>query len=286
MIFQIDYTPDLSSESGSHSAEEFSKLLLSYLQEYRQTRDSDRDEFNDLLERAMGDRSARQFCEEANINPSKLSRIRSGQTANVSNDFLLKIVTHADPNSGVTIDKLLDALGREKKDSSKQYMDACRRILADELLQHNYAVKYGTSTASESKQNILSDFEISTDALTGRMDKWIFQCKIFSDYSFFPAGFGRTDMWLNSAMAYYYTGGRAGRISIIVERRSLYEQLCQRLSKIRIPNEISVILISTAADRVLDEYVAPLSDGRRPKTVFSVHDRKEKELSEVTNLYE
>ncbi len=70
-------------------------------------------------------------------------------------------------------------------------------------------------------------------------------------------------------MALYYSGENAGRISIIVNNRTVFEQIRELMSHYKIPDEISVILVSTEKQKVLDEYVMSLSDGQEAKRVLA-----------------
>ena len=92
---------------------------------------------------------------------------------------------------------------------------------------------------------------------------------MLTQFSRFPVGIGKTKIWLDSAMAYYYEGGVAGRISLIVDLKSVFDQIKERLSGLTLKDEISVILISTATGEIVEEYVAPLTDGREGKVIFS-----------------
>ena len=70
-------------------------------------------------------------------------------------------------------------------------------------------------------------------------------------------------------MATYYRGEKVGRISLIIDHRAAFEQLKDRLSQLALADEISIILISTKQGVILDEYVAPLADGRNPVYPFA-----------------
>ena len=90
-----------------------------------------------------------------------------------------------------------------------------------------------------------------------------------SNYAPLPAGSGRTGIWLDSAMAAYYRGENVGRISLIVDYRAAFESIKESLRKHPIRDEISIILISVGAGRILDEYVAPMIDGSIPEFRFT-----------------
>ena len=168
-------------------------------------------------------------------------------------------------NSGITIEELMDAQGLVDKNIYKRYEDNCRCMIADVLLKKNYSVAYPNGN----NQNYSFDFEIITDAIPNGNGRWLFEIKMPTPYSHSPTGVEKTKIWLNNAMALYYSGENAGRISIIVNNRTVFEQIRELMSHYKIPDEISVILVSTEKQKVLDEYVMSLSDGQEAKRVLA-----------------
>ena len=240
--------------------------------------EADKEQTIDLIKRSIGPRSRRKYAEDIGANVSSVSRILTGQIDNIRRPLLAKIAFHADPNSGVTLDQLMQAQGLSDPEDRNQlafkYERECRRIFVDELLSRDYFVKYEAATKHDICQNrMISDFSLRTNALGYEDTLWMIECKMMSQYSMLPMGYGRSQIWMNSAMAYYYQGGKAGRISLIVDHKEVFEQIKNGLAELTIPNEISVILISTKAGKILDEYIAPLSEGRIPRYVF---DREHK----------
>jgi len=237
----------------------------------------DKEQTVDLVMRAMGSRSRRQFAEDLGVNVSSVSRILKGQVNEISPQIIAKIAFYAAPESDVTLEQLMEAQGMiDPKDRAveiSRYEDKCRRILVDALLKSGYSVKYEPNTRSdEVRLRIISDFKLRTDALGTDNSLWMMECKIFSQNSILPQGTGRSSIWMDTAMAYYYRGGKASRISIVVNAHELFEFMKHRLEELTIPNEISVILVSTKEGRVIDEYIAPLTDGRVAKRVFGTDE--------------
>ena len=246
------------------------------------TGEPDKEQTADLVMRAMGSRSRRKFADELGVNVSSISRILNGQVNEISPPLLAKIGFHADSDSDVTLDKLMDAQGlcdpQDRQQLASRYEEDCRRIMVDELLKQGYSVRYESETREEAhRSRMMSDFALRTNALGEEEMQWLVECKMMSQYSMFPTGFGRSQIWMDSAMAYYYRGGRAGRISLVVDHIAVFEQMKARMAELSIPNEVSVILISTRAGKILEEYVAPLSDGRVPRQVFGKNAMTEKQ---------
>ena len=228
----------------------------------------DQDKLIGLVLEAKGSRSMRKFADDMGVNVSSVSRIVNGKVAEISDPFLAKIAFHADPNSGVTIEKLMEAQGlveqNDRRNMGIRFEEDCRRIVADELLKRGYSVSYAQLEKRARSEVNAFDIEISTDAIPNGGGRWLIETKMMTQYSRFPVGIGRTQIWLDSAMATYYRGEQVGRISLIIDHREIFNQIKERLSHLILADEISIILISTKQGKVLDEYVAPLVDGRMP----------------------
>ena len=253
---------EMSSDLEARLSEYILRLQLS-----TRAGEVDPDELSSLVIKAKGSRSMRKFAEDMDVNVSSVSRIIHGKVSEISDPLLAKIALHADPNSGVTLDQLMAAQGVVDQTTrillTTRYEEDCRRIVADELLSRGYTVSY-SKMKPRNQSGLIFDFEIITDAIPNGGGRWLIETKMMTEYSRYPVGSGRPILWLNSAMAAYYKGDTVGRISLIVDHRVSFEGLKQQLSQLKIADEISVILISTNLGKILDEYVAPLSDGRMP----------------------
>ena len=267
---------DLGNKNLSELSEEKTIRLGEYmvrLQLATRAGEVDQDELINLVIRAKGPRSMRQFADDMDVNVSSVSRIINGKVSEISDSLLAKIASNADPNSGVTLEQLMAAQGiveqKDKRSLGARYEEDCRRIVADELLSRGYSVSY-SKKETRIRTGMIFDFEITTDAIPNGGGRWLIEAKMMTEHSRYPVGIGRSMIWLNSAMAAYYQGETVGRISLIVDHRAGFEQIKERLSQLRLADEISVILISTKQRKILEEYVAPLSDGREP--VFPLTD--------------
>ena len=178
-----------------------------------------------LVKEAMAGRSIRTFAEELDVNPSSISRILSGRTKEISAKLLSGILYNAGEDSGVTAEKLAAAQGLEKVPERKRQRARaeadCRMIISDELLRIKRKVRY--SEGNDSEEANVSDFQIVTDALTGEEALWLFEFKSSFDVQTSQKSFA---WWLDRVMAYYYKGGRAARVSIIVEDSIMFYVLC------------------------------------------------------------
>lgn len=255
--------PDLLARESGYQVAQYYVRLKSY---YR-SGNSDPETLIKLIKAAMGKRSQRKFAEDLGVNVSSISRILSGKVTEVSDILLAKIAAYADPESGVTLERLMEAQGiveaRSYADLDSKFEESCRRIIADELLRKGFSVSY----PKEGIENLTAracDFQVITDAV-GNGGRWLVEVKTLVVDN--PQR-GRIQAWIDSAMAVYYRGEKVGRISMVVENRQMFEQIKGRLSGFTINDEISVLLVSVSRGMILDEYVAPMKDGRIPEFTF------------------
>jgi transcriptional regulator with XRE-family HTH domain len=117
------------------------------LNQYTRVKEPDKDMLSELTIRAKGPkRSLRQFAEELEVSPSTLSRIVNKKTASANSDLLIAdIAEHADPESGVTFEKMMEAHGMAPRDETKGaitlFRETATATLLKELLRRDYKVK-------------------------------------------------------------------------------------------------------------------------------------------------
>lgn len=237
------------------------KRLLRYremLNELVRVRDVNREELADLIIRAKGPRrSIRQFAMELGVNPSTLTRIINLQTTSASKDeLILKIAEKADPDSGVTVKQLLEAHGVEiQKDENRteqiiKVEKRMRQIILEDLITRGYTV------SENEKKNNLYIHDLIVETSEGDVTRrWAFDFKAVRTHGM-PVGIGFTSRWIDQAMASFYRGdAMVDKITLVVERRMIFEQIKERLSQYKIPDEMSVMLLGS--NRIVDEYTVP-----------------------------
>lgn len=110
MIKSTDFrTNELPTDSADKS-----RIYEMYLKQARIAQRSgpvQKDMTIQLVNDAIGVRSMSKFAAELGVNVSSISRILSGKVQEISSELLAKIATYADPDSGVTLEKLMDAQG-------------------------------------------------------------------------------------------------------------------------------------------------------------------------------
>ena len=249
------------------------RRLMAYMEklsQYVRIHDPDKDKLSELVVKAKGPkRSMRKFAEEIGVNPSTLSRLVNQKTAGASTDKLIaEIAAHADPESGVTFEELMEAHGLALKDkrfrSDSAFEETCHRIIEDELMRRGYAVEDSIAERfTGAGFGMQYDFALQTNALKKEKGKWYFDCKMsLGRPGGMPVGSGRTMQWLTMTMALFYCGSiDAERVSIVVDRREIFEQLKRRCRTVTIPDEISITLVDINEMRVADEYVLNKKEG-------------------------
>ena len=91
------------------------KKITNLFPDYIRTGKADLEVLSQLVLSAKGERSMNDFANECGVNTSTISRIiNMKNTTACSDEVLVAISKAADPNSGVTLDKLLAANGMVK----------------------------------------------------------------------------------------------------------------------------------------------------------------------------
>ena len=268
-----DYDESLSDPT---EVDEKLKSYLERLSNASRVRKPDKDKQGQLVVKAMGLRTMRQFANDLGVNVSSISRIVNGKTTEISDLLLAKIAIYADPDSRVTLSELMRAQGMISSRSpvhvySKKFVDDARRIIVDSLLKTNYSVNYYQGPSDKH-----CDFGIITDALNKPDGIWLFECKMIphnirNNYGYYSIA----DEWLRKTAFTFFCGEKADRISLIIDDDSAYNYIVKQFSKYTIRDTISVILVSTDLGKVVDEYVIPLTDNRIAVRVFNHSDSDE-----------
>lgn len=243
---------------------------LNMLRIAKKQKEPNQEEIVQLIVKAMGTRSLRGFAEEMRVNPSTISRTLSGKVQNTSLDLLAKIAAYAAPESGVTIEKCMEASGLKIQSGSTDLVERltyCTSIVVNELRKRGYTAHYMESDVTMLGKKMLNVRTVRTNALTGDESDWQFSA------SFGVPKLGRRNLsntdFLWNLMAQYYLGtSKITRSTLIFSNESDYLYHKDNLSKISIPDEISIILISEEEKQIIEEYIAPQKDGKQAVKVF------------------
>lgn len=240
------------------------------IEKFVRVRDVDKEALSDLIIRAKGPRrSMRQFAQELEVNPSTLSRIVNQQFNGASKDELIaKIAACADPESGVTLEMLMEAHGVEERETNfretiRKAETRMRQVVLDELITRGYSVE-AAMPECRTESGMYYDLVIKTNAVEQGDRRWAFDFKVARGNG--VPGSGVYSRWIDHAMASFYCGkAEADKVTLVVEYRDLYEQLVRRLEGYCIPDELSVMLI--AGNKIVEEYIVPMR-GREVKYIF------------------
>ena len=237
----------------------------------KRTKPVNKEETIALVKAAQGDRSIRKFAEELGVSASSISRILNGTSTEIRSSLIAFIADCADPKSGVTLDKLLQAQGftqpEDRRPVGKREKWESKRPISDELLIRGYSVQYTIEVPDWSVITHLPTYVIRTDAFSDSSGKWYFYDKLCKQVKKVSANMIYS--WLDGIMAAYYRGLQAKRVSIVVDSDDLFYGMKRLFERYRIKNEISIILLSLEDGKVYDEFIIPLEDGTVPESVIT-----------------
>lgn len=232
-------------------------------------------------------RSINSFAKDCGVSPSTISRLINQKNNTPNTDLLIKaIAENADPQSGVTLDILLDAhgLGKVKFDTyenatSKQKIfaksaeldksgykqtgtlvgDIARDLVINALQSNSWIVKTSSDRDliyKSTELRFMADFVLETDALKAfGISKWAFDVY---------AGQHRPIMqklsWIFGCCYVNPLIDQGIKMSLILTNREEFESAIRRLSTIQIHDMISIILINMEQMTIEQEYVIPMED--------------------------
>lgn len=240
------------------------------LNRYTRTKSPDKEALAELVTRAKGPRrSLRQFADDLGVNASTLSRIINQKTASANSDTLIAdIADHADPDSQVTFEQLMEAHGMELKEKPVynefiSFRETVMDTLVKELSIRDYIVNSGfTRSRGTSLDSIMGrcylDFELHTNALGKDDAVWMFDF-----YSPGKGGVKDTEQQINRIRQWMlmYAGmlcfneDKVDRLSIVISDRKVYDRLLEHLEGYTLRYGMSVILIDLEVRKVVEEYV-------------------------------
>ena len=236
--------------------------------------DIDVEKTKELLKLAKGMRTIAAFAADMGITTNNLSRIMCGKIIVLRKDTMIKIVENAAPGSGVTIQALMDAQGYLPWDDAAigkegHFVGKCREAIAKVLKDKGFEATYQKQGPGRPEVQPLYNIDITSTALSKGGGRWLIECKKLTNFTWGARGSEKIQHWLDAAMAYYYRGDIAGRISVLVDQQDVFDRIKEKLSSFRLRDEISVILMSEKHWKIIDEYVAPLMDGQEAVLPFS-----------------
>ena len=256
--------------------------IMSHIEElgkYRRVTSPDKELLAELVIRAKGARrSMRQFASDCNVNPSTLSRIINKKTQGANSDELIAaIADHADPDSGVTFEMLMKAHGMVliSDDSGavlRVHIETGCRIIKEELLKRGYSIKDGQEPWLKSflggchiKMDIRTD-ALGEDNSVWLMDVWTLRPSEVNDIE---KASDRLLQWLLMYVGMLNVDSRrVDRFSVVISNEALYRYAVNKLEQFTYRNDISVILVDVAEEKVVEEYLVKMDQRYTKKNVF------------------
>lgn len=238
------------------------------LNQYMRVKAPNKEALAELVIKAKGpNRSMRQFADDLGVNASTLSRIVNKKTARSNADTLIAdIADHADEESGVTFEMLMEAHGMMRRENMaggiKTFRESAIGTILKELTQRNYIVSsISGPTNPPALDSILghcyTDLEIHTSALGKEDSVWMF--------NFFPTRGGenptrvnveRIRQWmLMFAGMLSFNEGKVDRFSGVVADEETYHELLKYFEGYTSSQGMSMILIDMENNRIVDEFV-------------------------------
>lgn len=259
---------ELSMISRAEDLQREREKTLNELDWYRSSGTADQNAFAKQVKKAIGDRSMRQFAQEIGYNVSSISRIvNSKLQGQCSDEMIAAIAANAEEGSGVTVESLMEALGKERVPSyqGQKYEEIGKMIIRTELLNRGYTITEEIPEPFDGPAfQYRLDYCIKTDAVNGTSGKWCFEFKNFISGR---AGINVMRQTLTMVMSAFYCGTmEADKVSLVINNPDIFNHIINGLSNIKVRDDISIILIEN--ERVAQEYILSRTDNEERKSPF------------------
>lgn len=245
---------------------------------FKKTHEIDKEKFAELLQRAKGGRTMKDFAELCGANPSTFTRIiQMANKGSSSTELLEAIAANAALKSGVTIEALADANGYsvEKDIGVKAFRLSAmgtnletmvRNILVQELLDRKQEVRMGNIQYDFAKtMKLKPDALIMTDAFGKEKEIWFVDSIVYSwDVKTKPINktslkrmtFDRISRFSFISMNRNELF-RPSRFSLVFFDKEVYDIVVEEFAEMAVPTYISLILMDTFNSTIADEVALP-----------------------------
>lgn len=257
------------------------------------THEPDKQALAALLNRARGDRTLKEFAGLCHVNPSTLTRIvKQTNRGSSTLELIEAIADNAAPESGVTLDALLNANGYTRiysVSSTPAYTShveaMARNAILNGLLLRNAEVHLENTKYRISKSmSFQPDIQIRTDLFGDDRRIWVLEVlppfiRTQADLSS-RGGEGWTarvkQKALQTISRFSLFGAQASeeqtpaRYSIVTTEKQAFNLLVEEFHDTLVPVALSLILVDTELGLVDDEFFLPPADGsRKPQSFFT-----------------
>ena len=236
---------------------------------YYRKHDQDMETLADLTKRAKGDeRSINEFARVCGVSPSTISRLINKKNTTPNKDSLIKaIADNAVPESGVTLDMLLQAHGLEKisvyEGKERKSESVLEDIVIDRLLCD--ITQLGYKCEIEKDKNII----YTTDEIRFRAD-FVIKTELLKEYGIREWAFDvyvgphRPVMqklsWFFGCCYVNSLRDNGTKLSLVLSNKDEFDAAKRRLGTIKIHDIISIILINEENWELEEEFVIPTYD--------------------------
>ena len=220
---------------------------------YYRKHDQDMETLADLTKRAKGDeRSINEFARVCGVSPSTISRLINKKNTTPNKDSLIKaIADNAVPESGVTLDMLLQAHGLEKisvyEGKERKSESVLEDIVIDRLLCD--ITQLGYKCEIEKEKNII----YTTDEIRFRAD-FVIKTELLKEYGI------RELSWFFGCCYVNSLRDNGTKLSLVLSNKDEFDAAKRRLGTIKIHDIISIILINEENWELEEEFVIPTYD--------------------------
>ena len=230
------------------------------------------------LTTSAGDSQAyRDFAAAIDTSIAFVSYVLNAQSVKIRNKVIAGIIDAAAAGSGVTLETLMEAQGRiHKKDLEsfeRNYQGEIRRILIDELLEAGYEIKFSEYYKAEPNPTnssfVLELKQPDTDCFVS-CDFKIKACPLVKDTDDIDA---LISSWLDKTISVNFF--HKIRLFLAVDNSTVYREIQKKVEDIRIPNDISILLVSPQKRKIINEYMVPRSDEKKTTPLVPHYESKE-----------
>ena len=280
----------------------------------------DKKRLAELVQKAIGpNRNQTEFAKQLGVNPSTISRIINMKNTGASSDeLIIEIAAHADPESGVTEEMLMEAHGMRMIDRlscysrllSDNYSNSVMRQISMEILDRGYSVNRMVSQERypivQGFLSLIANFVIETNAIEGKNHLWAFICFPSQRFQGFSTPRGvvieptkkaqvrsaARPLWerISRVLAVEFAGNVSPddipeKFTIVFDDKEIYEYAKECYGKFRFPRLFSFLLLNQDSD-CLEEFNCRRVDDFVGKDIFTPIERKPYYEDEDEFLYD
>ena len=232
----------------------------------------DSQRMSELLRAAKGrHRTGAQFCQESGISTPTFSRFLNQHNVRpCTKEFLRKIADHADPDSGVTFEMLLEANGGTESLNDETVAPLSNLeitgLITTALLMQQYCCQ---RSVGRDKIDVLGltyqpTLSLQTDALDGKNLKtydFIFWNQYSKSVNIEADRMIRQLLIINSAINLDYIV--FDRLSFVFTNNTLFQNIINRIKDLKLEVSVTLILVDPAQRNIQKEYIIPLCSGEQ-----------------------